>query len=120
MLLNRWTRQHVSRDLGALAVPIFGATKVGECCHRPLRFPGASSRRINTLDNGGLAERLRSGLQIREDRFDSGTRLHYRPVKTALVPNLLAKALLHRHGTVCLLRHGCYFDPKGLEVRRDR
>lgn len=25
---------------------------------------------------GGLAERLRSGLQIREDRFDSGTRLH--------------------------------------------
>ncbi len=26
--------------------------------------------------SGGLAERLRSGLQIREDRFDSGTRLH--------------------------------------------
>ena len=25
--------------------------------------------------DGGLAERLRSGLQIREDRFDSGTRL---------------------------------------------
>ena len=28
------------------------------------------------LDGGGLAERLRTGLQIREDRFDSGTHLH--------------------------------------------
>ena len=33
----------------------------------------AKSRR--SYGNGGLAERLRSGLQIREDRFDSGTRL---------------------------------------------
>ena len=29
------------------------------------------------LRDGGLAERLRSGLQIREDRFDSDTRLHF-------------------------------------------
>ncbi len=29
------------------------------------------------LDSGGLAERLRTGLQIREDRFDSGTHLHH-------------------------------------------
>jgi hypothetical protein len=35
----------------------------------PIRYPLPTPR-------GGLAERLRSGLQIREDRFDSGTRLH--------------------------------------------
>ena len=38
----------------------------------------AKSRR--SYGNGGLAERLRSGLQIREDRFDSGTRLHIFPM----------------------------------------
>jgi hypothetical protein len=32
---------------------------------------------------GGLAERLRSGLQIREDRFDSGTRLQTFPLPPA-------------------------------------
>lgn len=30
---------------------------------------------------GGLAERLRTGLQIRVDRFDSGTRLQRFPRK---------------------------------------
>lgn len=31
--------------------------------------------RRNSWFGGGLAERLRTGLQIREDRFDSGTHL---------------------------------------------
>ena len=35
--------------------------------------------------SGGLAERLRSGLQIRVDRFDSGTRLHTFQVFLSLV-----------------------------------
>ena len=45
------------------------------------------------LGDGGLAERLRSGLQIREDRFDSDTRLQ-KPRKTAMadVTDLLRKA----------------------------
>lgn len=30
---------------------------------------------IPILNGGGLAERLRTGLQIRVDRFDSGTHL---------------------------------------------
>ena len=34
---------------------------------------------MTTFDGGGLAERLRTGLQIREDRFDSGTRLQILP-----------------------------------------
>jgi hypothetical protein len=31
---------------------------------------------MRLIQRGELAERLRSGLQIREDRFDSDTRLH--------------------------------------------
>ena len=33
--------------------------------------------KMKSLQNGGLAEWLCSGLQIRGPRFDSGTRLHY-------------------------------------------
>ena len=58
------------------------------CCAQVSRWQGIAAQSapcaalriplVQThLKAGGLAERLRSGLQIREDRFDSGTRLHY-------------------------------------------
>lgn len=42
----------------------------GGPCHAPRQ-----SLKTKHFDGGGLAERLRTGLQIRVDRFDSGTRL---------------------------------------------
>jgi hypothetical protein len=41
-----------------------------------LQGRAAAANQKNRPIWGGLAERLRSGLQIREDRFDSDTRLH--------------------------------------------
>ena len=41
--------------------------------------------------SGGLAERLRSGLQIREDRFDSGTRLQ---IPSVLIVTFTSRAAM--------------------------
>jgi hypothetical protein len=52
---------------------------VGKIAARPLHWLDGFAME-NYLTDGGLAERLRSGLQIREDRFDSDTRLQWNSV----------------------------------------
>ena len=70
-----------------------------------------------TSTSGGLAERLRSGLQIREDRFDSGTRLQiisqasgfkqkfwmrfYQPTKQPTFPRALACIVMRQRRVLC-------------------
>ncbi|QDP60508.1 MAG: hypothetical protein Unbinned338contig1000_1 [Prokaryotic dsDNA virus sp.] len=53
--------------------------RIVNVCHnvcRPSCAPfGGVPKALIRKDGGELAERLRSGLQIRVDRFDSGTRL---------------------------------------------
>lgn len=60
------------RDIGAAAGPAPTDSRRNECDIRLTTTPADRSEALQ----GEWAGRLCSGLQIRVDRFDSGTRLH--------------------------------------------